>query len=512
MSRISQVSLCILLFAGLSTTTAEAQKRNNNWVFGLRSWITFNDTAPATLPMAYSPSWRNASMSDTSGNFLLMVDDSGIRNSMFNLLLDGAPTDLGWVGGNSAYLILPKPDAPDNYFVFVNEREFTKRAGYVEVDMSLNGGAGGVVGSGTIWYMDSTTAKLAATLRSDGNGYWILQHEDGSDEFHAFSLTSSGVDVVPVVSHAGSDFLPTGAPTDSDDYWGAMKFNVQGDVIALVTIGPPPDTSNTMEFYRFDPATAEVQYVTTIYHLYHTLAGTTDTLLQDCRRHFGGFDFDSTGDHIYIQSWDTLTNGCSNFRLLQMDLAELDPVAMEASLIYLTHSSGALYWRRLDLKGQGLQLGPDGRLIWRTYMSPGTLWQSGWLHEIPGVIGSTAFHLTNDWPFDVDSIGGFPNLCKRYHDSAPAWMSGGAGCAASTSTLSVHPNPMNEHALLELYAGSSYDQLHWLDVNGRVVRVESIHRQSRKIALVRDGLPAGMYCLRLLGAGGATAKCRVMLE
>src|SRR5262245_53795502 len=112
-----------------------AQKRNNNWVFGQRSWITFNGPIPDTLPLSYRPSWRNASMSDTAGNFLMMVDDHGIHNGLFGLMPNGSASSLGYSADQSNYLILPKPGAPDNYTVLVNQREDQKRAGWFEVDM-----------------------------------------------------------------------------------------------------------------------------------------------------------------------------------------------------------------------------------------------------------------------------------------------------------------------------------------------------------------------------------------
>lgn len=249
-----------------------AQNRNNNWVFGLDMWMSFNNDTLTYLPTSYHPSQRNASMSDTTGNLLLLVDDTGIRDAQFNLLPGADALSLGWAAEASNYLILPKPGNYQRYYVFLNQREDLKRAGYVEVDLGLNGGAGGVIG-GTSWYMLNTTAKLAATAHANGSDYWILLHEDGTDAYFAYQLSSSGLGSTPIVSHTGGTFMSSTYPTSTEDYWDPMKFDVLGSRSALVKQGSSSDTV-LVEVSHFDNAVGEI-------HFYARLNNTYTTLISD---------------------------------------------------------------------------------------------------------------------------------------------------------------------------------------------------------------------------------------
>lgn len=203
-----------------------AQKRNNNWVMGMNMWVSFNTGTFELLPMSYQPSDRSGCISDTAGNFLILADSLGVHDALFNVMPGGDAATLDWGYSQSNFMILPKPGAPDNYIVLVNSREDQKRAGWVEVDMSQNGGLGAVISPGTTWYMDSTTSTLAAITPANGMDYWIVQHEDGTDEFYSFLLTAAGVDPVPVITRSGTDFLPTpSAPSTSMDFWGPMRLS-----------------------------------------------------------------------------------------------------------------------------------------------------------------------------------------------------------------------------------------------------------------------------------------------
>ena len=481
-----------------------AQKRNNNWVFGARGWLSFNGFTPDTLPLPYAPGWRNASISDTAGNFLMVVDEIGVHNALFGVMPGGGATDLGLSGEQAGYLILPKPEAPGHYVLLVNQREDLKRAGWFEVDMALDGGLGAVVG-GITWYMDSCTAKLNATPHGNGSDYWILQHEDGTDEFQAYQLTSAGVVPVPVASHAGSDFVITGSPSNSADFWGEMKFNVAGDLLALETIGPPPDTSNTIELYSFNDQTGEVQFIATIYHQYTWSGGE----IQDTFRKFGGIEFDAPGEYLYLFSWDSL-GLYSGQRLLQVDLVDLDQAALQASVLQLgTIGANA---RRFDLDGSMLQLAPDGHIIFRTSLnSPVPPPPCHWLINLPQGFPGGGTHFNFAQFLFSDSVCRFPNFCKRYNDSEPFWL-GIPNGSTETPTFSSHPNPMREEAVLVGTGNASVEALHWFDPTGRLVRSDRPQRRGPSLVLGRKGLPTGMYCVRVLAGGRTLGSIRVVCE
>ncbi len=127
------------------------QARNANWVFSDGMWMQFTDTSMAMLPSPYSSAGRSSCISDTSGQFVLLVDDAGIRDAQFNLLPGASAEELGWTSAGASYLVLTKPGSPAHYCIFVNEMPPNARAGVVEVDLNANGGAGGIISPCTKW-------------------------------------------------------------------------------------------------------------------------------------------------------------------------------------------------------------------------------------------------------------------------------------------------------------------------------------------------------------------------
>ncbi len=485
---------------------ANGQARNNNWLFGTHTWLTFNNGTATVQPLAYHPSFRAASMSDTLGNFLMLVDDSGVRDAMFGLMPGGAAADLGYAGEQGNYLILPKPGNPQAYVVLVNSREDLHRAGAVEVDMSLNGGLG-AVSTPMYWYMDSATAKLAATPHGNGSEYWILQHEDGTDEFHAFHWGAGGVAPVPVISHAGSTLLPTTAPAPTADFWGSMKFNVQGDMIAMVNQDPLADTTTIIQLFQFDDLTGSVTFLASIDHHYTDWIDSVEVVYDSYHRQFGGIEFDATGHHLYSYSWDTVPPVEWNQYAFQTYLGDLDPDSLQASTIIL-YSVG---WSAvgIDPRGSMLQLGPDGRIFFRVDQAPWNLnW--GWLINIPGTLGSMQLQ-ADFFPATPDTVSGLPNFCKRYHDSEPAWL-GVADTNSEGNVFVVWPNPMTSHAWFQVNGADEPDHVTWLDAVGRVVRTEAVRVDGGAVLLERGDLPSGMYVVESRHGGRPLGRGRVTVE
>ncbi|MBK9076155.1 MAG: hypothetical protein IPL77_14505 [Flavobacteriales bacterium] len=86
------------------------QARNYNITFGPSNWLNFYNEVLTTI-------------------------------QHFDLVQGGAAATLGWPAELASILILPKPEAPLRYFVFVNTTETTKQAGYVEGKEHLGTGA-----------------------------------------------------------------------------------------------------------------------------------------------------------------------------------------------------------------------------------------------------------------------------------------------------------------------------------------------------------------------------------
>jgi len=69
---------------------------------------------------------------------------------------------------------------------------------YSIVDMSLQGGNGGVTNSKNVLIQNTVTEKLTAVKKINGTDYWIAIHEWGTNAFYVYSLTSGGFQTTPV--------------------------------------------------------------------------------------------------------------------------------------------------------------------------------------------------------------------------------------------------------------------------------------------------------------------------
>ena len=407
---------------------ANAQQHNENWVLGRDVWLNFSGSMVSPAVSSYLAGQRTGCISDTSGNFLLMADSTGIRDALFQLMPGGDATTLGW-GQPAQFLVLPKPAYPERYYVLINEEMPGHRGGAVEVDMTLNNGMGAIVGN-TIWYAVNVTAKLAATPRADDTGYWILQHKDGTDAFESYLLSATGVAPQPVTTNAGSAFLPSAAPTESMDFWGPMKFNVQGDLLAMVTHGPAPDTSTAVEIYQFDAAagTVAANPFATVHNFVtfvsYEIIG-SDTIYDSIPswsyfRHFMGIEFDTTGQYLYISEWDTLAEA-DGWYPYQLSLGSMDQATIQASMITIGGGLGTAGYPLVDSKGSQLELAPNGQLIFRPSVGPVPFFRYG--NNLPHELLDPHYPILSSYSLPSSTaMAGLPTFCKRYLGDSPTWV------------------------------------------------------------------------------------------
>lgn len=504
----------VLWVACLAGLCVFSQARNNNWIINGNMWLSWNNGGVEQLPALYNPSPRTASISDTQGDLVLLADDSGIRNALFELIPGGDASTLGWALEQSNYLILPGPGHDGRYYVFLNQREDLKRAGYVVVDVDMNGGIGGVVAS-TEWYMLNTTAKIAATLDAAETGYWVVLHEDGTDAYYAYHLTATGLDPVPVVSHTGGVFLSSSYPVATQDYWSPMKFSMAGDKLALVKQASSPDTV-LVEHAWFDNATGSVDVYARTDNRYITLMGSVPTELWGAYRHCNGLEFDPGGEYLYTFQWDTVLNVAHMHWPTQIPLASGDQQTMQDSTLNL---AGISYQDALcDPVGSSIQMGPDGVLYLRQTQSNGAPYPYlQWLVNVPttlaaqygnGVLYFDYMHLDGD---GNTPMAGFPLSCKRYHDSEPVWL-GMQVHEAPSSLLDVWPNPMAGQAVLRMNGNAWPTDLRWYDAMGRCIRSESVRMNGPTVVLERGRLSAGTYVVEALAHGRLIGRAKAVCE
>lgn len=508
MNRLLSLSLQFCIVACCS-----AQARNANWVFSSGMWMSFADTSVTILPSPYAGPAPATCISDTSGQFLLLVDNTGIRNALFTPLQGATAVDLGWSTPAANYLILPKPGAPERYFIFINEEPPSARGGYVEVDLAANGGAGAAVGVGTTWYMDHVTAKLSATTDAVEQGYWIVQHEDNSDAFRTYHLSDQGMAATPVVSHAGGTYLPDTPGRENADRWGKMKLSFQGDKLAVIKHGYHLDT-NALELFHFDRTNGAVNFWAHLTPQINFINGNWEVNPWfQTSLYLTGCEFDPDGLHLYVNHY--MEGGVGNIYIAQMDLSDPAPDAIQSSAFQFQGIGNNVY-NGYDHQGQELLSGPN-RLYARAvrpnfstnpiYMVHNIPTQMSYLSG-PEVVFPINFIVPSP-PLLTDSVGGFPNVCKRYVDSKPVVTS---IAEERPTVIGIWPNPVTDKAVLACSGPERPTGVRWHDVMGRIVAETDIELLGPSLVLDRQALPAGMYLVEVLSHGRSIGTVRVVCE
>jgi len=502
-----------LLFAlyTICAVLSWAQGRNYNVIMGDMNWLNFFNEQASILASTFDVTIRSASISEPDGALSLVVDETGIHNANFDLVQGGSSQDLGWPMRLAGFLILPKPNAPQRYMVFVNTPENDTRAGFVEVDMSLNSGAGGVVGSATTWYMTEATAKLAATTHANGTDYWVVQHKNGSDEFHAFRLHSAGFDTQPVISASGPDLAPAAGNSNySSDYWSGMTFSLSGDKLAM-GYNITPDSSGAAIF-GFDDNSGQLQVRSAdLRSTLHTIDDLTgDTIVSAFRSCFtSGVEFISSDDFLYVAYLDT-THGDGGSEVIQYDLSWPDPELASSSTSSMGFSISMSDPIGTDTLGPSLLAAPDGRMYLRSPHG----YNNGVfriLTNAPHSFGETpATTFTSFFSPALHDTWGLPLFCKRYHDSEPAWL--GVPERQAAASFRAVPNPISERGALVWGDSPPPDHLVWRDGMGRMVRSEPALNNGPTTVLLRQGLAAGPYLIEVGRQGRILGTAKVLLE
>ncbi len=184
------------------TINSFAQQQNWNWYFGQNCAINFSTGIPVSVAgSAMSTNEGTASISDAGGNLLFYTDGMSVWDRTNALM----PHGNGLHGGSSSTqsaLIVPKPNNPNQYYLFTNDGQ-SYGVYYYTVDMTLHAGLGDVVSNTGTGILTNSTEKLTAVRHNNGTDYWVLSHSLNTNTYYAWLVNSAGVHA-PVVSNAGT--------------------------------------------------------------------------------------------------------------------------------------------------------------------------------------------------------------------------------------------------------------------------------------------------------------------
>tara|TARA_B100000941_G_scaffold135972_1_gene96400 strand:- start:706 stop:2784 length:2079 start_codon:yes stop_codon:yes gene_type:complete len=229
-----------------------SQNEANIWYFGENAGIDFNSGSPVALTdgQLYTDEGC-ATISDTSGNLLFYTDGSTVYDKNHAIM----PNGTGLLGNNSSTqsaIIVKKPGSNTIYYIFtVGAVQLGGGLYYSQVDMSLNGGLGNINGTKNIPLIQLTCEKVTAVIHQNSYDFWIVSRADNSNSYHAYLLTSTGLDNNPVTTNIGDIYNGTG---------GYMKGTSDGKRIAVANYF----TSNNVDLYDFDNSTGILSNLITL--------------------------------------------------------------------------------------------------------------------------------------------------------------------------------------------------------------------------------------------------------
>ena len=233
-------SLCFLIFI-FCLINCFSQNRNNTWYFGQYAGIDFNANPPTALHNSMMYAYESSStICDNNGNILFYTNGDTVWNKNHVVMQNG--TGLLSGPGTSAtqgVMIVPKPCDNYTYYIFtVPEGENSSELFcYSIVDITQDGGLGAVTVKNIVIH-HPVVEKLAATLQANGIDYWIVVEESTMGNLLVYSLTATGLDLIPVINNAGG-------PTNNGGY---LRFSHDG--ARLCEISRLPDQINLFDFNK----------------------------------------------------------------------------------------------------------------------------------------------------------------------------------------------------------------------------------------------------------------------
>ncbi|AIG31036.1 hypothetical protein IA01_11470 [Flavobacterium psychrophilum] len=320
--------ILLVVFLFLSSQSF-AQGEANIWYFGYKAGLDFNSGAPVALTNGQLNTQEGcAVISTAAGQLLFYTDGITIWDKNHAIMPNGTGLK-GHPSSTQSALVVPKPGSTTIYYLFtISDKGTSDGFRYSEVDMSLNGGFGAVNGIKNVPIQTPVCEKLTAVKNANNDGFWVLVHGFGDDGFYAYSVTSLGINMTPVVSHVGivvANDLDTKAI-------GYMKFSANGaKVIAC------HNRSFMTELFDFNTTTGVL----------------TNPKIVSLREGPYGAEFSQSGNIAYVTTEPT--GSLVPAKLFQYDLTASNIPSTEV-LLYSTINS--TYY---SVSG-ALQMGPNGKI------------------------------------------------------------------------------------------------------------------------------------------------------
>ncbi|GGG57342.1 T9SS type B sorting domain-containing protein [Bizionia arctica] len=221
----------------LSSLSVLSQEEASNWYFGENAGIQFaNDGSINILNDGQLNTIEGcSSISDDNGDLLFYTDGTTVYNNRHLVMSNGFGL-LGDPSSSQSAIVIPKPNDSDIYYIFTvgSNQSFTGLK-YSEVDITLDGGLGGITQK-NINLLYQCSEKVTAVLKDcTSQAIWVisLSNPNGTstsqlNTFHAFEVTNAGVNTTSVTSTFNSLGIL--------DLRGYLKLSPDGEKLACANV------------------------------------------------------------------------------------------------------------------------------------------------------------------------------------------------------------------------------------------------------------------------------------
>ena len=250
------LTCCFIWVFPIIVFSQRPDKHADAWLFGEKAGISFKSGVAQNIATnAMDTKRATATYADENGDLLLYSNGQKVWNKngqviqgADNLIDDDDPFYSG--------LIVPIPENPDQFYVFSIEKSSSSITElpiyYTKIDLSLNGGNGGVAESRmALW--SGTSFGITSVKHCNNKDYWIIIHKGLGNQFLTFSITKDGITNAsnPITSVVGTSFSGS-----SNTLAQEIIASQDGSKVLISRPGGPQ--FGFFELFGFDNSTGEI--------------------------------------------------------------------------------------------------------------------------------------------------------------------------------------------------------------------------------------------------------------
>ena len=450
-------------------------KRTMHWYFGYGAGLDFSSGTAVADTTGMSNGWETCfAMSDTCGELLFYgVPDSlnaklMLYNKNHQLIQNGVLTTR-FDPTQSA--CVPQPNNDSLYYVFYHDYAgiLSGKFYYAIVNMNANAGLGAVVSKDNVLLDSLASEKAGVTKHCNGIDYWIASKMIGGwtgngNQLHTWQLTSTGLNLTPVISTPGNILWEHGE--------GYCRFSNDGSMAAVSYVYPSSlyyADSSYFEIYQFDNCIGIFSNPITIQHPQPY-----------------GLQFSPDDTKLYVSVID-IADGIQNGYVSQYNLSTYNQLFIKNSRTIL--DSGLI--------GNNFQLGIDGKIYvtgFDTSLTDNGLKTLGVINN-PNNLGLACNYVKDQ----VDLLGkeawwGLPYFPDSYfNDFNYTNCITGISDNERDKIVAVYPNPFDDYITIH-YTEPYYLRL--LDITSKLIH--QLNVTSEYYQINTSNLEKGIYFINII--------------